>query len=392
MKIPITKPYFDETERQSILEPLASGWLVQGPKVKEFEEAVRKYTGVRYARATTSCTTALHLALLASGIGPGDEVVLPSFTFIASANAVEYVGARPIFVDIDLDTFNIDSSKIPCVITNRTKAIMPVHLFGLSADMRPIMEIAEANRLRVIEDAACAVGSFYQGKHAGAIGDAGCLSFHPRKSVTTGEGGMVLTNNPEIAHRVEIQRDHGAEVSDLARHQAMNQLLPEYNTLGYNYRMTDLQGSLGVAQMQKLPYILERKRELATRYTEAFSQLKWLRPPIVPDEYVHGYQSYVCLFAPEQLDGITPTRLEKLVGIRKELMQRLDQAGIATRQGTHAVHAIGYYREKYGLNVWDFTNSWLAENLSIAFPLYPQMTPQEQAYVLESVKRSCALD
>lgn len=387
MKIPITKPFFDKREQEAIMEPLTSGWLVQGPKVKEFEEAVRSYTGASYARATTSCTTALHLALIACGVGKGDEVILPSFTFVASANVVEYVGAKPVFVDIDLDTFNIDVSKIEDSITECTKAIMPVHLFGLCADMDQILEVASIHHLRVIEDAACAIGSFYKEKHAGTMGDASCLSFHPRKSITTGEGGMVLTNNKEIGHCVKILRDHGAEVSDLARHEGKGLLLPDYNVLGYNYRMTDLQGALGVAQMQKLLYILKRKQVLAERYTEALGQMKWLHHPIVPNKYVHGYQTYVCLFAPAPLDGITPARLESLRGKRDGLMRQLDQAGIATRQGTHAVHALGYYGKRYNLEPWDFPNAWVAENLTIALPLYPGMTIEEQDYVIEQVHK-----
>lgn len=202
MKIPITKPLFDEKEREALAEPLSTGWIVQGPKVKKFEVAVQAYATVRFARATTSCTTALHLSLLACGVGAGDEVILPSFTFVASANAIEYVGAKPVFVDIDLETFNIDVSQVEAAVTAHTKAIMPVHLFGLCADMKPLMEIATKYRLQVIEDAACAIGAFYQGAHAGTIGNAGCLSFHPRKSITTGEGGMILTNDAEIARRV----------------------------------------------------------------------------------------------------------------------------------------------------------------------------------------------
>lgn len=388
MKIPITKPFFDRSDREALAEPLTTGWIVQGPKVKKFEEAIRVYTGAQFARATTSCTTALHLSLIACGVGAGDEVILPSFTFIASANAVEYVGAKPVFVDIDLDTFNIDVSQIEKLVTRHTKAIMPVHLFGLCADMKPIMEIARKHSLQVIEDAACAIGGFYMGAHAGTLGQAGCLSFHPRKSITTGEGGMVLTNDSAIAHRVEILRDHGAEISDLARHEGKGLLLPEYNVLGYNYRMTDLQGTLGAAQMQKLTYILERKRILADRYTEVLGQLGWLRPPAVPPGYIHGYQTYACLFEPEPLNGITADQLKKLRRKRDTLMESLNQQGISTRQGTHAVHALGYYRKKYRLDTWDFPNSWIAENLTLALPLYPQMTDDEHSFVCDMLRKT----
>ncbi len=388
MKIPITKPYFDEAEKQALIEPLESGWVVQGPKVKGFEEAVRRFSGAAHACATTSCTTALHLALIATGVGPGDEVILPSFTFVASANAVEYMGAVPIFVDIDLDTFNMASSQMEAAITKRTKAILPVHLFGLCCDMKPILNAAAKHHLWVIEDAACAIGGFYKGEHAGTMGDAGCLSFHPRKSITTGEGGMVLTNDADLAHRVEILRDHGAEMSDLARHEGKGLLLPEYNTLGYNYRMTDLQGALGLVQMGKLSTILERKRILASRYNDALGDLEWLRLPVTPEEYDHGYQSYVCLFQPQSLTDLTVERLSKLNNQRNNLMANLNQQGISTRQGTHAVHALGYYRSKYHLEPWDFPKSWTAEHLTLALPLYPQMTDEEQAFVCDALKRS----
>jgi dTDP-4-amino-4,6-dideoxygalactose transaminase len=387
VKIPITKPFFDEQEQKALIEPLATGWVVQGPKVKMFEEAVRSYTGAGYARATTSCTTALHLALVACGVGPEDEVILPSFTFVASANAVEYVGARPVFIDIDLKTFNIDVSRIESAITHRTKAIMPVHLFGLCADMGPVLKIAAKHNLRIVEDAACAIGGFYNGKHAGTMGEVGCFSFHPRKSITTGEGGMVLTDDPELAHQVEILHDHGAEISDLARHEGKGLLLPQYNTLGYNYRMTDFQGALGVTQMQKLSYILEQKRRLAARYTEALSSPGWLQPPIVPDGYVHGYQAYVCALASDSRDGITPDQMGKLRSKRDKLMAYLGQQGISTRQGTHAVHALGFYREKYGIGLWDFPNAWIAENISIALPLYPQMTDGELDFVCDMLRK-----
>jgi dTDP-4-amino-4,6-dideoxygalactose transaminase len=388
MKIPITKPFFDEREREALAEPLSTGWIVQGPKVKAFEEAIRAYTAVQFARATTSCTTALHLALIACGVDAGDEVILPSFTFVASANAVEYLGAKPVFVDIDLETFNIDVSQVEAAVTAHTKAIMPVHLFGLCADMEPLMEIAIRHRLQVVEDAACAIGGFYRGAHAGTIGNAGCLSFHPRKSITTGEGGMVLTDDSAICHRVEILRDHGAEISDLARHEGKGLLLPEYNVLGYNYRMTDLQGALGVAQMQKLAHILERKRTLAEHYTDMLRQPGWLKPPTVPPGFVHGYQTYACLVQPESFTGMTSDRLETLRGKRDSLMERLNQEGISTRQGTHAVHALGYYRKKYGYDAWDFPSSWIAENLTLALPLYPQMTDEEHSFVCSTLRKN----
>lgn len=390
MKIPIAKPLFDQAERDAILEPLESGWLVQGPKVKAFEAAVAAFAGARHAYATTSCTTSLHAALVACGIGAGDEVIVPAFTFVASANAVEYVGAKPVFVDIDLRTFNLDTTALARAIGPRTRAIMPVHLFGLSADMDPIMQLARSHNLRVIEDAACGIGARYKGTHVGTIGDAGCFSFHPRKSITTGEGGMVLTDDDELGRTVELLRDHGSEVTDLVRHHGRIALLPEYNMVGFNYRMTDLQGALGVAQMAKLPLVLERKAAYAAAYTDGLASSAVLRPPAVPEGYVHGYQAYVCLYAPGSTDAVDPDTLARWSSDRDALMGRLSDNGVSTRQGTHAVHALGYYRKRYDIDPWDFPNAWIAEHLAIALPLYPAMTDEEFAFVLDQLRAAGA--
>lgn len=384
MKIPITKPFFGPEELRGVQQPLESGWVVQGPKVAEFERLFAEYAKVSYTLATTSCTTALHLALVALGVGPGDEVILPAFTFVATANVIEHQRARPVFADIDLRTFNIDVSQIESKITECTKVIMPVSLFGLSADMEPIIELARRYNLHVVEDAACGVGAWYHGHHSGTLADIGCVSFHPRKAITTGEGGMVLTNNEELAEKIRSLRDHGATKSDLQRHGSKRGfLMPEYNMAGYNYRMTDLQGALGVAQMGRLRYILERRIALARRYDQALEGLEWLETPYTPKGYVHSYQSYVCLFRP---DEPTLDNVEELHEQRNALMERLEGKGIATRQGTQAVHVLGYYRRKYGLRPSDFPNAYLADRLSLALPLYPQMTEEEQKCVVEKLE------
>ena len=382
-KIPITKPFFDVEEEQAILEPLQTGWVVQGPKVAEFERLIAEYTGAKHAIATTSCTTALHLSLLAADIGPGDEVIVPAFTWIATANVVEYVGARPVFCDIDLATYNIDVNQIESKITSKTRAILPVHLFGLCADMEPIMGVAERYRLEVIEDAACALGARYRGRHAGRFGLAGCFSFHPRKAITTGEGGMIITDRDEVARHCRTLRDHSASVSDLVRHEGKQGfLLTEFNLLGYNYRMTDLQGALGVAQMSKLPQILEKRMERARCYDRLLEEADTLLLPYCPDGCIHGYQTYVCLFQPE---APTLDTLDALHEQRNAFMEILEENGVTTRQGTHAVHTLGYYREKYGLEETDFPQAWIADRLSLALPLYAQMTDEEQDYVVESL-------
>jgi perosamine synthetase len=381
MRIPISRPYFGDEERAAILEPLESGWVVQGPKVAEFERLFAAYTGASNAVATTSCTTALHLALVASGIRPGDEVVVPSFTWVATANVVEMIGARPVFVDIDLDTFNIDVNRLEAAITPRTRAVIPVSLFGVSADLDPIMEIASAHRLTVIEDDACATGAWYRGRHAGTLADIGCFSFHPRKAITTGEGGMIITADQSVAELLRSLRDHGASKSDLARHLGKRSyILPDFERVGFNYRMTDIQGALGVAQMARLESILELRTERARIYDHRLEKLGWLRPQVLPDGSRHGYQAYVCLYRPE-----TPTasNLEDLHRRRNELMDSLEAAGIATRPGTHAVHTLGFYRKKYAIQPQDYPNALYADRLSIALPLYAQMTDEEQEYVLK---------
>lgn len=394
MKIPITKPYLGTQEVEAVNRVLKSGWLIQGPEVAEFESIVCQYTGARFAKATTSCTTALHLALLALGIGPGDEVLLPSFTFIATANAIEYTGARPAFIDIDLETFNIDPMKVEENLNkikrqgSKVKVIMPVHLFGLCSDMDAIMKMAQKYKLNVIEDAACALGCLYKYKHAGTFGDAGCLSFHPRKSITTGEGGMLITNNAEIASKVESLRNHGAVVSDFNRHKNKDDsLLPDFDILGYNYRMTDIQGAIGVEQMKKLSWIIDKRIEKAKRYDDGLKDVGWLKTPLVPLKHKHSYQSYVILLNNQESKSLSFDTINELSKLRDKVVSTLQSKGIATRQGTHAVHTLGYYKRKYNIDAVDYPNSLAADKLSVTLPLYPQMTNREQDYVIDQIKR-----
>jgi perosamine synthetase len=388
MKIPITKPFFGEEERTAILEPLESGWIVQGPKVAEFERLLAEFTGAKYAIATTSCTTALHLSLIAMGIGPGDEVILPSFTFVATANAIEYAGATPVFCDIDLDTFDMDVEQIPKKLTEKTKAIIPVHLFGLSANMKPLVEIAEQRGLKMIEDAACGLGSYYDGRHVGTFGDAGCFSFHPRKAITTGEGGMITTDREDLMVTFKSLRDHGASKSDLSRHIDLGgSLLPEFNRLGYNYRLTDIQGALGAAQMKRAAKIIAARIARAERYHQLLRGEEWIKIPECPEGQTHSYQSYVGLMKPSNKDSLQEILL--LNKKRNQIMERMGGKGIAVRQGTHAVHTLGYYRKKYDLKPEDCMNSFIAEKLSITLPLYVQMTDEEQHFVIQELK-ACA--
>lgn len=391
MKIPVTRPYIGEEEKKAACDVLESGWLVQGPKVAEFEGMVCQYSGAKFAKATSSGTTALHLALVALGIGCGDEVLVPSFTYVASANAIEYTGAKPVFIDIDLKTFSIDSRKAEEYLEqaskmgSKVKGIMPVHLFGLIADMDAIMKIARRYNLFVIEDAACALGSLYNSKQAGTFGDVGCFSFHPRKPITTGEGGILTTNDSGLDSRVQSLRDHGAAISDLARHDKNGFLLPAFDMLGYNYRMTDIQGAIGIEQMKKLPWIVNKRIEKAKRYDKELEDVEWLQIPYVPAMYKHTYQSYVVLLRNPKAKNITLNNLQDLHSLRNKIMTKLHEKGIATRQGTSAVHKLGYYSRKYGLSMDDFPLSLQADYLTIALPLYPQMTEEEQSYVIDNL-------
>ena len=448
MNIPITKTVFDECEKESIVEPLETGWVVQGPNVARFQEMFAEFTGSRHAHATTSCTTALHLGLEALGIGRGDKVIVPSFTYIASANAVEYTGAEVIFCDIDLKTFNIDIRHLEEILSGSVSvsdsgsergecegkiAIMPVNLFGLCANLPEIQKLAQkysptptntptpthtdnSHPIYIIEDSACGFDGWIGEKHSGTFGDVGCFSFHPRKSICTGEGGMLITDSDEIAARVSQLKDHGASKSDLQRHKEKGgSLLPDFTMRGYNYRMTDMQGALGVCQMKKAARIMEGRRRVAKKYDEALDSVcvmgecekgsgrklsEFLIPPYVPEGYKHGYQSYVCLFTGgEDIDDIVTVDSgsasdrrrvkEKIdqINIKRNLfMEKLEERGIATRQGTHAVHTLGYYKDKNNFSDEDFLMSYAADRLSIALPLYAEMTDEEFDYVIQNIR------
>ena len=381
MKIPIAKPIFDEDDRRSILEPLESGWVVQGPKVAEFERKFMEFTNSHFVVACSSGTAALHMALMAINIGVEDEVILPPFTWVATANVIEIQKAKPVFVDIDLDTYQIDVSLIEQAITPRTKAILPVSLFGNSAAMNPILDIANHNHLKVIEDDACALGARYLNKHTGLLADMACFSFHPRKAITTGEGGMVITKDKELSQIIRSLRDHGSnQGEDMKRNYSF--LMPEFNRVGLNYRMTDIQGALGITQMAKLDWVIQNRKQLAKRYDQAIDGLNWLKAPTSQPESEHAYQAYVCLFCPNQPNL---NNLEGLHQKRNKLMAWLEERGIATRPGTQAVHALGYYRRTYSFNPGDYPNAWIADQLTVALPLYAQMTQKEQDYVIENL-------
>ena len=383
MKVPIARTSLTDTEIESVLGPLRSGWLVQGPKVREFEEKWSIFTRAEHSIAVTSCTSALHLSLAALGIGLGDEVIVPAFTWISTANVVEHLGGKVVFCDINLETFNLDVDQIESKITARTKAIIPVHLFGLSADMDPIVEFGKKHNLWIVEDAACGFGSKYKGKHVGSIGDTGCFSFHPRKAITTGEGGMVTTNDDSLAKKIRRLRDHGAAMTDLQRHHgARPYLLADHPDAGYNQRMTDIQGVLGSSQMDRADAIVAERRRLASRFDEAFAELDWLQTPVCPEGFHHGYQSYACLF---RTQSITTNSIVQINEARNTWMDNLQHQGISTRPATHAVHMLSYYKDQYDLRPEDFPSAYAANHCSISLPLFHGMTESEQSAVIEQV-------
>ena len=376
--IPLAVPATGDEEWLALRDCLETGWLTQGPKVQAFEVAFASRHRVRHALATTSCTTALHLALSACGIGPGDEVLVPAFTWVATANAVVYCGARPVLVDVLPDRFTIDPAVMAAAVTERTVAAIPVHLFGLCADMDAI-RAALPERVAVIEDAACAAGAAYLGTPAGAMGRAGCFSFHPRKSITTGEGGMVTTDDADLAAMVESLRNHGASLSEAQRTQGMRpHLMPDFDRLGFNSRMTDLQAAMGVVQLGKLDRFIDERDRLAMLYREALADVSWLRPPEAPEGYRHAWQSFVTVLTDD-----APVA-------RDRLMDRLLRRGVHTRPGTHAVPELGYYRTEHGVRPEDFPVAVKLARRSMALPLHNRMNKSDVLYVVESLK--AALD
>ena len=369
--IPITKPDLGEEEKQLISQVIESGWVSQGPKVAEFEEIFARYVGARHAVATTSCTTALHAALSVSGIGPGDEVIVPSLSFIATANSVLYCGATPVFVDVDPETCNIDVQKIEETVTRKTRAIMPVHQMGLPADLDPIKKIAEKNKLLIIEDAACAIGSAYKNTTIGGHGNIACFSFHPRKIITTGEGGMITTDDPTIAERLRRFRHHGMSVSDIERHMANSVIIETYPELGYNYRMTDMQAAMGIGQMKKLSFLLDARKQMARMYDNELGKIPHIRIPRVPSYARHNYQSYWI----ELLDSAPVDR--------NTLMAKLLEKGIATRRGIMAIHRELCFRAYAGIYL---PNTDRLTDNTLLLPLYPALSAEEQTFIINSIK------
>jgi perosamine synthetase len=370
MEIPFARPYLTGDESAAVAKVIESGWLSQGARVRAFEEAFAARVGAPDAIATTSCTTALQLALYASGIGPGDEVIVPSLSFIATANAVWQCGAQPVFADIDPLTYNLDPAAAERAITPRTRAIMPVHQVGLPADMYRFLDIAERYGLMIVEDAACAIGATYKGRAIGSLGHLACFSLHPRKVITTGEGGMITVSDPALAERMRRLRAHAMDVSDLSRHNATDVVFEAYPERGFNLRMTDMQAAVGLCQLKALDHILTTRRRLAARYTAALKAMPGLEPPYDPPYAVRTWQSYCVRVGPASMVS------------RTELMRRLLADGIPTRRGVMAIHREGAYAPATG----SLEHTEAAADEVLMLPLFPDLTHEQQDYVIDRLQ------
>ncbi|MGQ0704268.1 MAG: DegT/DnrJ/EryC1/StrS family aminotransferase [Gemmatimonadales bacterium] len=367
--IPIARPAVGEEEWRALRESLESGWLIQGPKVRAFEDAFARRHGIQHAVATSNCTTALHLGLLAAGVGPGDEVIVPAYTWVATANAVLYAGATPVFVDVRGDSYNLDPSQIAAALSPRTKVVIAVHLFGLCADM-DALRAGLPTSVVVIEDAACAAGAEYHGSPAGGLGQLACFSFHPRKSITTGEGGMLTTDDESIARSVRVMRNHGLSELDQGT-PPLHPYLADVERLGFNYRLTDLQAAIGIVQLAKLDGFISERARWAQWYASELADIDWLRMPAAPPDYRHAWQAFVTV-----VDEHAPLS-------RDRLMTRLQEKGVATRPGTHLVPELTLYRERIGFEPERYPVATRLGAQALAIPLHNCMTADDYRYVVE---------
>jgi dTDP-4-amino-4,6-dideoxygalactose transaminase len=368
MKIPVAKPYLTKDEAQSAYDTILTNWVTQGPRVQEFEEKFANYVGSKYAVALSNCTTALHLALIVAGIKEGDEVICPSMSYIATANAIVHAGGTPVFAEVIPETYNINYAHAEKLITPNTKAILIVHQIGLPADIDMFKELCKKYNLILIEDAACAAGSSYKGNKIGSHSDLVCFSFHPRKVITTGDGGMITTNNEAYYNRLKLLRQHGMSVNDRVRHNSATVIIEDHLEVAFNYRMTDIQAAVGIKQLEKLDWIVEERRKIATRYNEALKNIDTIRLPLEPEGYVTNWQSYVIYLK------------ENCPIERNELMQQLLDLGISTRRGVMTSHRETAYKNhqlKLPLPV-----SEDACDRSIVLPLYVPMNDEEIEFVI----------
>lgn len=376
IKIPVAKPYLTSDEAQAAYDTILTGWITQGPKVSELEEKFAQYTGAKYAVAVSNCTTGLHLAMIVAGVKEGDEVICPSMSYIATANSIMYVGAKPVFAEVDARTFNIDAQHAEKLITPKTKAILIVHQIGLPADIDAFKALCKKHNLELIEDAACAAGSGYKGGKIGSHSELVCFSFHPRKVISTGDGGMVTTSREDYYNRLKLLRQHGMSVNDRIRHNSTTVIFEDHVEVGYNYRLTDIQAAVGIKQLEKLDWIVSERRKIAAIYLDAFKDIDCITLPVEPEGYFTNWQTFQIYLKPN-----CPIS-------RNDLMQQMLDEGIATRRGvmtTHRETAYASKGEKYNLPI--------SENVAdqcIVIPLYVPMTEQEINTVIQSFRSKVA--
>ncbi|MGA8787927.1 MAG: DegT/DnrJ/EryC1/StrS aminotransferase family protein [Paenarthrobacter sp.] len=374
-RIDVMKPWLGEDEAQAVAEVIASGWVAQGPKVRQFEEAFCLLQQADFAVATSNCTTALHLALVVAGVGPGDDVVVPSFSFIATANAATYVGARPVFADVDVTTGCVTAETLRAALTPATKAVIAVDQGGVPVDLAPIREMCDPLGVTVVEDAACAIGSRYHGRAVGAGAEVAAWSFHPRKILTTGEGGMLSTSRQDFADTSRRLREHAMSVSAADRHASILAPPEEYLEIGFNYRMTDLQAAVGLVQLGRLREIIQRRRELAATYANAFAEIEGLRLVGDPDYGISNFQSCWLEVGPGFPLG------------RDGLMSVLAEDGISARRGIMAAHRQPAYAGKDTGKASLEATEWLTDH-TLILPLYHQLSLHDQVRVIDSVLRA----
>jgi perosamine synthetase len=357
-------PSIGEDDLSAVRDAIASGYLVQGPRVAAFEKAIAEYIGTPHAIAVSNCTCALHLALLALGIQPGDACAVPAYSWISTANVIELCGARPVFVDIDADTFTMDPMKLEETLKKENlKAVLPVHAFGQLADMSLIMVICELYRVSLVEDAACALGAIQHGMSAGTWGDIGCFSFHPRKALTTGEGGLLTTYNDDLAQKLRALRNHGLDPASPA---------PDFIMPGHNYRLTEFQAAFGSAQLAKFPQILSARGEGAARYDALLAGTP-LTAPARMNRATHTFQSYVSLLPREAAPR------------RADIIRTARERGVEVQVGTIHMPLTTYYRQRYGYQPGDFPVTDDIAARALTLPLYEGITPEQQAQVVETV-------
>jgi len=369
--IPVIRPLLGAEEAAAAAEAVMSGWVAQGPRVAEFEAAFAKATGSAHAVAVSSCTAGLHLAMIAAGVGAGDEVVVPSLSFIATANAARYVGAEAVFADVDPATLNLTPATVEPLLTERTRAVILVDQAGVPADLDAMRALCDPRGITVVEDAACAAGATYRGRPAGARASLAAFSFHPRKLLTTGEGGMIITPDPDLAARLRRLREHGMDVSAAARHEAHQPVIEHYLEVGYNYRMTDVQAAIGLVQLRRLRDIITRRRQLAQRYQRLLGQIPGLAMIADPDYGTTNFQSFWVVL-PEEFPVTA-----------NELLQRLASAGISARRGIMAAHLEPAYADR-GRGVHLPVTERLSSS-SVILPLFHQLTLDEQDQVISAM-------